>query len=362
MKILFTIKTLSIAGGAEKVLCNLASELINKGNEVYVITNDKSDISSFYPVDFRIKRININYTNHFFNNIILLLKTRLYIKDIKPDCIIAFMISSYILTLLSTIKLNIPVYASEHTTYKYYENRLINKLLLFIFLNKYKKVILVSSQAITTYPKFLQKNMIYINNPVDNLSYSKKTNLIDNEDKKNILISVGRLCDSKNYFILIDVIDNIKNKIENWELHIYGDGELRTEILKYIKFKNLENRIFLKGQVLNIYDVLNNAQIFVTTSQYESIGLSVLEAVNIGLPTIAFKNCTGLNTIIKNNYNGILVDGLMNSSQLFSIALLSLIQNSKLRIQFSENCKLDQNYSISKISENWVNLLNSQNV
>ena len=52
----------------------------------------------------------------------------------------------------------------------------------------------------------------------------------------------------------------------------------------------------------------------------------------------------------------------MNSSQLFSIALLSLIENTKLRIQFSQNCKIDQNYNISTISENWVNLLNSQNV
>jgi len=272
------------------------------------------------------------------------------------------MISSYIFTFIATINLNVSIFASEHTTYKYYQKRLISKILLYIFLNKYKKVILVSVQAISTYPKFLQKNMIYINNPVDNLSNFKKANVSDEADKKNILISVGRLCDSKNYFILIDAFDNIKNKIENWELHIYGEGELRNQIIEYIKFKNLENKIFLKGLVINIYEILNNAKIFVTTSQYESIGLSVLEAINTGLPTIAYKNCTGLNTIVKNNYNGILVDGEMNNSNLFSIALLSLIKNSKLRVQYSENCKIDQNHNISIITETWVNLLKFHNV
>ena len=359
MKIVFTVKKLSVTGGAEKVLSMIASSLSLKGHNIYIITNDNE--LPFYELNTNVKIINV-YSNkilfriNFFNQIYLIIKTRKYIKSIRPDSVVSFMISSYISSLIAVINLKIPIFASEHTTYEYYKKSWFKKILLFLFLKHFNKVIAVSKQAKQSFPKCMQSNMIFINNPVDDNKFKLKADTIG-KDNKNVIISVGRLCESKNHLLLIKSFQKILPESNNWVLHIYGDGELKNSLIDYINEHNLQKKVILKGLAINIYEVLSKAQLFVTTSKYESLGLSVVEALNVGLPSIAFKKCSGVNMLIKNNYNGILVEGSMDSDVELSKVLLNLLKNSEKRKQLASNCYLDLSFDINTISNEWINLL-----
>ena len=70
MKILIAIKNLSnAAGGGERVACKVASSLACKGHEITLLTFDPLCSKSFYPLDSRIKKINLNILNYEHNNI-----------------------------------------------------------------------------------------------------------------------------------------------------------------------------------------------------------------------------------------------------------------------------------------------------
>ena len=60
MKIIFAIKNLSSAvGGAERVFCEVASGLVNRGHEIIVLTFDSTGSSSFYHLDSKIRKIEL---------------------------------------------------------------------------------------------------------------------------------------------------------------------------------------------------------------------------------------------------------------------------------------------------------------
>jgi glycosyltransferase involved in cell wall biosynthesis len=96
------------------------------------------------------------------------------------------------------------------------------------------------------------------------------------------IVSVGALRKQKNYEYLIDAMAKIKDK--NIELHIYGDGDLKTSLQHKINLTKAN--VLLKGEVSNIKEVLPLYDLYVMSSTYEGFSLSVLEAMAMGMPLL----------------------------------------------------------------------------
>lgn len=73
----------------------------------------------------------------------------------------------------------------------------------------------------------------------------------------------------------------------------------------YIKNHDLENNISLCGNVENIPDFLSTIGIFVLPSIYEGFGISLIEAMSMGIPCVA-SNIDGPREIIKDSSLGVL--------------------------------------------------------
>lgn len=108
------------------------------------------------------------------------------------------------------------------------------------------------------------------------------------------LITVGRITKSKNLFVLIDVL----NEIKHWHpttLTIVGvaitSEERAYEALlnKKIVEEGLKDSVHFKGKISqkDLPAVLNQAKVFVTTAQNGSLDKAVLEAMSCGLPIIS---------------------------------------------------------------------------
>jgi len=176
---------------------------------------------------------------------------------------------------------------------------------------------------------FLGKNNIVINNGVKNMP-NKYSRIIKNESKTNSgsskikVVSVCRFVHQKN---IVDIL-KIANKIPDVDFSIVGDGPLMSEIKDFILKNNLKN-VELIGKRKKVFDYLYNSDIYLSTSLYEGLPLSILEAMSIGLPIVA-SNVTGNCDTIINGKSGYLYDSKDIKCAIECINKLS--RNKKLRI------------------------------
>jgi len=137
---------------------------------------------------------------------------------------------------------------------------------------------------------------------------------------RKLIVAVGRLFPDKNYKCLLAACDLLKNELD-FELWIVGDGPQKGELAEYISSNNLTN-VKLLGFQANPFPIIKQADIFVSSSISESYGLSVQEALILGVPVVAVK-CSGIVESLNPEF-GVLVD---NSSEELSKAIRELLSN-----------------------------------
>jgi len=130
-------------------------------------------------------------------------------------------------------------------------------------------------------------------------------------NKKIVLIFVGRFAEEKNPHLPILITAKLKEKGYDIFLNLVGDGPLKNKIKKLIQDFRLNDNIRIWGWLRNreeIFEILRNSDILLFTSkQGEGLGLVILEAMSQGLPVIATK-CGGPEEIITDEVNGYLVE------------------------------------------------------
>ena len=82
------------------------------------------------------------------------------------------------------------------------------------------------------------------------------------------LITVGRLHPQKNHEMLIRAFKIIEQKFSDWNLEIYGDGELYEYLQTIITDLGLTNRVSILPSNSDIYRIISNSSIFVVEVCY----------------------------------------------------------------------------------------------
>ena len=171
------------------------------------------------------------------------------------------------------------------------------------------------------------------------------------------IISIGRLSKEKGFLDLIDVFKIIHEFYPNWKLNIIGDGEERNNITEKIHKNNLDDFVTLHGFQNSKYieKELLKSSVYVMTSYTESFGLVLIEASSFGLPCIAFDSANGAKEIIKDNWDGYLIEN--RDKEKMAKRIISLIKNKNRRIIMGDNAyKKSQKYLSNNIKEEWVKL------
>jgi glycosyltransferase involved in cell wall biosynthesis len=184
----------------------------------------------------------------------------------------------------------------------YYKKAGIFQFLIQFILYNMDTVICLSEQWKHFYQEKLGlNNVIVIGNPVEIpelLEYQNDTNRIQ-------LLFLGKICDNKGIFDLIDYLKSnlffINNQIE---LLIGGDGEV-DRLKQLLKDPCLNNKIIYCGWVQEDLKVqlLTNCDLYILPSYFEGLPVSILEAMAFGKPIIA-TNVGGVPSIVQNNQNG----------------------------------------------------------
>ena len=225
------------------------------------------------------------------------------------------------------------------------------------YLNNYFDAIYCRSKNIyNIFKKYnlnnLKSDIIY--SGIDN-NYVKKDNKKFNNKCVNILYA-GKLIERKKLDLLIECLSNINNY--NWHLNVIGVGPC------YKKYKDLVNKLKLNDKVKflgqlskeKVLDYMNNSDIFCMPSINETFGLVYLEAMAKGCITIGTIN-EGIDGIIKDNYNGFLVNAKKDDLLDKLNYILNLDEKRKNSIS-KEAINTAIKFSAKKISEDYFEIIN----
>ncbi len=110
--------------------------------------------------------------------------------------------------------------------------------------------------------------------------------LIDRNKSANLIGSVGRLVDAKDYPTLVRAIGILSRRGSDTTLEIVGEGPERSKIEETIRQEGVDARITLVGSQTNVNDWLARWSIFVSSSIREGQPVALLEAMAAGLPCV----------------------------------------------------------------------------
>jgi glycosyltransferase involved in cell wall biosynthesis len=246
-------------------------------------------------------------------------------------------------------------------------NLLINKFIIFIeelISFKLSSYILTPSRSdknyISNQYRINKKKIMIHPNFVDINLFKKKTKIRNTSGikfkskKKSInILFVGRLVDSKQPLLLVDILKDFKNL----KLIVVGDGPLKKKLT--IKCKKNKLDLQLAGRVNN-HDLsffYNYADIFLFPTLYEGGSSKVLiEAMSCKLPIIS-SNVFAVNDLISTKKNGLLSNSKSITSFRKNINLL--LKNNKLRKKLIENAYKDviNKYQFSKFFERELKII-----
>jgi len=102
-----------------------------------------------------------------------------------------------------------------------------------------------------------------------------------------VIGSIGRLAYQKNYPFLISMFPKILATRPDACGVIIGDGPEKGNLQKLIAELNLENKIFLAGEIEYAHRYMRAFDIFVLPSLYEGFSITLIEALFAGLPILA---------------------------------------------------------------------------
>jgi glycosyltransferase involved in cell wall biosynthesis len=182
----------------------------------------------------------------------------------------------------------------------------------------------VSNSFQKTLELYTNCNVQVLHNIVDDFFFQNK--FIHKINNKFIFLSVASLDQNKNQELLIYSFAKIyKNKKSL--LKIAGDGPLKNSLKKLCIDLDVENQVIFLGRInqKQVRDEMMNSDCFVLSSNYETFGVVLIEALACGLPLIATK-CGGPEDIV-NESNGILTD--VGNQEELENAMLFMYENSK---------------------------------
>jgi glycosyltransferase involved in cell wall biosynthesis len=363
MDVLFAIKTLNNAiGGAERVLAVVTSGLVERGHKVSILTYDPPGGQAFYPLHASVERVDLNLGNperraRPVETMRRMIGLRRAVLARNPVVVIGFMQSMYIPLGIALAGTGLPLVASEHIVADHYRGRPIESVLLRLTPFLSRRITVISERIRKEFPVRLQRHMTVISNPIDAPS-GGAADVAGAHSVRRTILSVGRLTAQKCQEDLVNAFAMLAEDFPEWDLRIVGKGELRARLEAQIASLKLEKRIELAGTTPLISEEYRRAQLFVLPSLYESFGLAAAEAMSHGLPVVAFADCPGINELVIDGENGILVNGGVRRADELARALRPLLNSSDLRERLGRSGPLSMaSFSKEKICNQWEALL-----
>lgn len=175
--------------------------------------------------------------------------------------------------------------------------------------------------------------------------------------RKKQVIAAGRVCSVKGFDRLVQAWALAGPRLDGWQLLIFGDGEqgdidsLRGLVAEH----SLAHSVQLLPATPDILGHIAESSLFAMTSRSECFPMVLLEAMQLGVPVVAFDCPTGPRNIVIDGKTGSLVqDGDLAA---FAETLVTLAMDSEAAARMGQNARLESSrYAMSRVAAQWTSL------
>ncbi len=390
-ELIFVISCMN-GGGAERVVSLLSSNAVKRGYDVtLMITGQPKNEADISDIDNNIKVISVpdsikSNTKMTSNGIMLyaravgkftkqsdksrilkyesrnydkILFMRSFFKTHKNSAVVAFLYDSIFLSLLSINKTNRLIISErgdpEQTTSE------TTKSFIKCEFKKADGFVFQSYGVEEWYKKNTPVRGTVIFNPV-------KSDLPEpfNGERKKCVVNFCRISSQKNLIMLVDAFALFRERFPDYELFIYGDAvgndaegyidKVNSEIKKH----SLETSVHIFPARRDVHSLICGCAMFVSSSDYEGMSNSMLEAMAMGMPCVC-TDCPagGARAVIKNEVNGLLTT--VGDAQVLAGAMIRIAENPDFAKELGRNAlKIKESQSAAVIMEQWLDIVENK--
>ena len=374
MRIVYCIDEMSHPGGIGRVTSIKANWFVEHGHEVWIVSANQCGEQDYYELhpsvnrkDFAIGfQLGIDNGNLLMKFIRKIGKMRRYrreleqfIYEVKPDIVVStFTNDSDFLYKLKDGSKKVLEFHFSHDGFKsqmkYRPQTLKNKLLLTYRQKKHERIAKKYDAFVVLTHEDAESWKGYDNLYVIHNMLSYELQKVSTCTEKRV-IAVGRLDFQKKFDRLIDIWALVTKECPDWKLDIFGQGPDKETLLKQIQLLDLDSIITIHPPTKQIGIEYQKSSVFVMTSTYEGLPMTLLEAISYGLPCVSYTFPCGPRDIIENGRNGYIIEE--GDKEKFAQKLVELMKNDALRCEYGKNAKeSSKKYNLDKIMEQWLAL------
>ena len=356
MKVLQVINSLE-AGGAEKLVVDMAIEFHKKGIEVTVLLLKEISTPLYkrlkaYP---KIQLHAISLSKNIYNPLhILKIKSWLHQFDIVH---VHLFPSSYWVAMANLLSFNKnKIIFTEHNSTNRRRSILIFKLIDKLIYKQFNTIVTISDAVDLSLRKHLGerfKNIVKIQNGIHLKMvehaepYRKKE--LGFEDNQKLILQVASFTAQKDQKTVIKALLLLP---ENTHLLLVGDGPLLVENKMLAENLELIDRVHFLGIRNDVPRLLKSVDVVALASHYEGLSLSCIEGMASGRPFVA-SNTPGLGDVVKGA--GLLFED--NNHNELAILISKLLSTPKFYLNTIEKCQTKAKYfDINFMIKKYINL------
>lgn len=352
--VIFTTITMG-GGGSERAISILANQLVEKGAAVTILMIAGDDVA--YELDSRItlKQVGNSSNGSLKERIRRIGNMRKVFKNHHSANIIAMGTVASIFTLIADFGLKNHVIISERNNPNRMNGRPYSKKMKMIRDFLYKRAdmcVFQTNDARLYFPFLKEKHTRVIPN-----SISPDIPKAYQGERKKEVVTAGRLIPEKNQKLLLRSFAEFHKEYPEYCLKIFGSGSMEQELRELIKSLHLEACASLIPFTDKLHEEIGKSGIYVSSSDGEGISNAILEALALGIPTIA-TDCPigGSKMCIQNQINGILIG--VGDEKALTKELCHIAKDRDFAKQLSQNAlKVRETFSQEKIFTMWEEVL-----
>lgn len=339
-------------GGAGRVISIIAGALAEKGYVVQICAYHKNE--NGYPLHHLVKQffLQTRYRHKQLSKLDRILQLRRIMKNNPGAAIIAFEYFVNMQTIIAGIGLKNKIIISERNDPARQNKRILIKIMRNWLYRWADILVCQTPDARVYFPDAIQKKAVVIPNPIkEGLPQSGR-----GEIKKEIVF-FGRLEKQKNLPLLIEAFALLHQDHPDYILSLYGCGREKKSLEYDIDQRNLNDCITLHDSTADIHERIINSAMYVSSSDYEGLSNSMIEAMALGLPCIATDcPCGGARMMIHSYENGILVP-VRDVNALYQ-AMKYIIENPQQAVFMSKNAmQVKQALAADNVTADWEQII-----
>ena len=368
-RVLFVIPSLA-GGGAERVILHILKYIDRSRFEPHLAVFEKhGELVSEVPYDIQVEKLKERRSLYGLQWLVVIFKLTGLLKKRKIDAVVSFMWYTNLVVLIARIlsRVSVGVVVSERyglsVSFEGKIAELLRRLIIRFFYPGANAVIVNSMEMgnqISQMVHMPKGKIITIYNPVDlaRIAQLKEESAEHPWFRESFptVIGIGRLTRQKGFDYLIRAIRILKDNGIECRLALLGKGSEEENLKRLASELGVSDRVLFAGFQQNPYKYLARSTVFALSSLYEGFPNVLLEALSLGIPSVATRCPTGPEELIADGINGLLVPPA--DERALAEAIKRLLLDEDLRKRLSDaGKKRAEDFGVEKIIKQYEEVI-----